>query len=71
MAREIGRTLVLCLGLLAMACAARADDAFRVTPYLQNPLLLGADIVLLSVTKFLCGNATVIGGAVVGSSLGR
>jgi methionine-gamma-lyase len=27
---------------------------------------LGADIVLLSITKFLCGNASVLGGAVVG-----
>jgi cystathionine beta-lyase/cystathionine gamma-synthase len=29
-------------------------------------MALGADIVLLSVTKFLCGNATVLGGAIVG-----
>ena len=36
------------------------------TAALQKPLELGADIVLLSVTKFLCGNASVLGGAVVG-----
>jgi len=36
------------------------------TAALQKPMELGADIVLLSVTKFLCGNASVLGGAVVG-----
>jgi len=36
------------------------------TPALQQPLALGADIVLLSITKFICGNASVIGGAIVG-----
>jgi cystathionine beta-lyase/cystathionine gamma-synthase len=29
-------------------------------------MALGADIVLLSITKFLAGNATVLGGAIVG-----
>jgi cystathionine beta-lyase/cystathionine gamma-synthase len=41
-------------------------DNTTATAALQKPIALGADIVLLSVTKFLCGNATVIGGAVVG-----
>ena len=36
------------------------------TAALQKPLDLGADIVLLSITKFLSGNASVLGGAVVG-----
>jgi len=36
------------------------------TAALQKPLELGADIILLSITKFLCGNASVLGGAVVG-----
>ena len=36
------------------------------TAALQQPAALGADIVLLSLTKFLCGNASVLGGAVVG-----
>jgi cystathionine beta-lyase/cystathionine gamma-synthase len=36
------------------------------TAVLQKPMELGADIVLLSLTKFLCGNASVLGGAVVG-----
>ena len=41
-------------------------DNTTATPALQQPLALGADIVLLSITKFLAGNATVLGGAVVG-----
>ncbi len=36
------------------------------TAALQKPMDLGADIVLLSLSKFLCGNASVLGGAIVG-----
>jgi len=41
-------------------------DNTTATAALQNPIGLGADLVLLSITKFLCGNATVLGGAVIG-----
>ena len=41
-------------------------DNTTATAALQSPIALGADIVLLSITKFICGNATVLGGAVVG-----
>ena len=41
-------------------------DNTTATAALQKPMELGADIVLLSITKFLAGNATVLGGAVVG-----
>ncbi len=41
-------------------------DNTTATAALQKPMQLGADIVLLSVTKFLAGNATVLGGALVG-----
>ena len=41
-------------------------DNTTATAALQQPMALGADIVLLSITKFLAGNATVIGGAVIG-----
>ena len=41
-------------------------DNTTATAALQKPLELGADMVLLSITKFLCGNASVLGGAVVG-----
>ncbi len=41
-------------------------DNTTATAALQKPMELGADIVLLSLTKFLCGNATVLGGAIIG-----
>ncbi len=41
-------------------------DNTLVTPWLQQPLALGADIVILSLTKAICGNGTVVGGAIVG-----
>ena len=41
-------------------------DNTTATAALQKPMLLGADIILLSITKFLAGNATVLGGAIVG-----
>jgi cystathionine beta-lyase/cystathionine gamma-synthase len=41
-------------------------DNTTVTAALQKPLEHGADMILLSITKFLAGNATVLGGAVVG-----
>ncbi len=41
-------------------------DNTTATAALQKPMALGADIILLSVTKFLAGNATVLGGAIVG-----
>ncbi len=41
-------------------------DNTTATAALQRPIELGADIVLLSITKFLAGNATVLGGAIVG-----
>jgi methionine-gamma-lyase len=41
-------------------------DNTTATPALQQPVSLGADMVLLSITKFLAGNASVLGGAVVG-----
>lgn len=40
-------------------------DNTMLSPYLQNPLQLGADIVIHSATKFLCGHSDVIAGAVV------
>ncbi|MDZ4714234.1 MAG: cystathionine gamma-synthase [Cytophagales bacterium] len=40
------------------------DNTFA-SPYLQNPLELGADIVMHSVTKYLSGHSDVIMGALV------
>ncbi|MGY4099658.1 cystathionine gamma-synthase [Nocardia sp. R16R-3T] len=40
------------------------DNTFA-TPYLQQPLLLGADIVTHSTTKYLGGHSDVVGGALI------
>ena len=40
------------------------DNTFM-SPALQNPLALGADVVMHSLTKFLNGHADVVGGIVV------
>lgn len=40
------------------------DNTFA-TPYLQQPLLFGADVVVHSTTKYLGGHSDVIGGALV------
>jgi cystathionine beta-lyase/cystathionine gamma-synthase len=45
----------------AMLCV---DNTFA-TPYLQNPLDLGADMVMHSVTKYLGGHSDVVMGALV------
>jgi cystathionine gamma-synthase len=42
-----------------------ADNTFA-TPINQNPLALGADLVIHSATKFLGGHADVLGGALCG-----
>jgi methionine-gamma-lyase len=54
------------------ACIARkhliplvVDNTFA-TAYLQNPLLIGADVVVHSATKYISGHADVIGGVIVG-----
>ena len=51
LARELGATLVV-------------DNTFM-SPILQRPLELGADIVVHSLTKFMGGHADVVGGAIV------
>lgn len=45
--------------------ALLAVDSSAMSPYLQNPLDLGADFVLHSATKFLCGHSDVTAGVVV------
>jgi cystathionine beta-lyase/cystathionine gamma-synthase len=55
-------------GIAALAkkndCLLAVDNTFA-TPYLQNPLDLGADIVMHSVTKYLGGHSDVVMGALV------
>jgi cystathionine beta-lyase/cystathionine gamma-synthase len=45
----------------AMVCV---DNTFA-SPYLQNPLALGADIVCHSLTKYIGGHSDAIGGALI------
>ncbi|MGD8407765.1 MAG: O-succinylhomoserine sulfhydrylase [Thiohalophilus sp.] len=58
----------------ALADLAHANDCLLVvdncfcTPVLQQPLKLGADIVIHSATKYIDGQGRCIGGAVVGDS---
>lgn len=42
------------------------DNTFA-TPYGQQPIALGADLAVHSMTKFLCGHGDAIGGVVAGS----
>jgi cystathionine gamma-synthase len=51
---------------VAHAAGARfvVDNTFA-SPYLQQPLALGADVVLHSTTKYLGGHSDVVGGALV------
>jgi cystathionine beta-lyase/cystathionine gamma-synthase len=63
---------VIDIGAMAeLAHAAKAlavvDNTFA-SPYLQQPLLLGADLVTHSTTKYLGGHSDVVGGAIVGRS---
>lgn len=51
-------------GANALLCV---DNTFA-TPYLQNPLDLGADIVMHSATKYLGGHSDVVMGALVTSN---
>ncbi|HEY7429431.1 MAG TPA: cystathionine gamma-synthase [Streptosporangiaceae bacterium] len=57
------------LSALAQVCREAGallvvDNTFA-SPYLQNPLMLGADAVVHSTTKYLGGHSDVVGGAVV------
>ncbi|KAF1027874.1 MAG: O-succinylhomoserine sulfhydrylase [Burkholderia plantarii] len=57
----------------AISAIAKAADALLVvdnsfcSPALQQPLKLGADVVMHSATKFLDGQGRVLGGALIGS----
>ncbi len=63
--------LLKLVDIQALATIARSNNCLLVvdntfmTPYFQKPLLLGADIVVHSVTKYLNGHSDVIGGALL------
>jgi cystathionine gamma-synthase len=52
-------------GLARAAGAVLAVDNTFATPYLQQPLALGADVVVHSTTKYIGGHSDVVGGALV------
>lgn len=63
--------LLRVVDISAICAAARAADAISVvdntfmSPALQNPLALGADLVIHSCTKYLNGHSDVVAGAVI------
>ena len=65
--------LLKVVDIAALAGLAKSRDALSVvdntfaSPYLQQPLALGADVVVHSTTKYLGGHSDVVGGAVVTS----
>jgi cystathionine gamma-synthase len=62
----LGIADIAALAELAHDAGARlaVDNTFA-SPYLQQPLALGADIVMHSTTKYLGGHSDVVGGALV------
>ncbi|MBO1751947.1 cystathionine gamma-synthase [Actinotalea sp. BY-33] len=62
----LGISDVAALSALARAAGAVlvVDNTFA-TPYLQQPLALGADVVVHSTTKYIGGHSDVVGGALV------
>jgi len=44
--------------------AVAVDNTFA-SPYFQKPLLLGADVVVHSTTKYIAGHSDIVGGAVI------
>lgn len=63
--------LLKLIDIQALATVAHAHEALVMvdntfmSPYLQNPIALGADLVLHSSTKFINGHSDVVGGVVV------
>ena len=62
----LGVSDITALAEIAHAAGALlvVDNTFA-TPYLQNPLELGADVVVHSTTKYCGGHSDVVGGALV------
>lgn len=63
---------IIDIAAIAEICKAKGillavDNTFA-TPYLQQPLLLGADIVMHSATKYLGGHSDLVAGALITQS---
>ncbi|CAL9439492.1 cystathionine gamma-synthase [Streptomyces sp. enrichment culture] len=62
----MGITDIAAVAQVARDAGARlvVDNTFA-TPYLQQPLALGADVVVHSLTKYMGGHSDVVGGALI------
>ncbi|MET9729101.1 cystathionine gamma-synthase [Streptomyces sp. NPDC006458] len=62
----LGITDIAAVAQIARDAGAKlvVDNTFA-TPYLQQPLSLGADVVVHSLTKYMGGHSDVVGGALV------
>ncbi|MFF7867004.1 cystathionine gamma-synthase [Streptomyces qaidamensis] len=67
----LGITDIAAVAQVARDAGARlvVDNTFA-TPYLQQPLALGADIVVHSLTKYMGGHSDVVGGALITADAG-
>ncbi|WP_369197045.1 cystathionine gamma-synthase [Streptomyces djakartensis] len=67
----LGITDIAAVAQVARDGGARlvVDNTFA-TPYLQQPLALGADVVVHSLTKYMGGHSDVVGGALVTADAG-
>ncbi|MCA2200259.1 cystathionine gamma-synthase [Streptomyces sp. SMS_SU21] len=67
----LGITDIAAVAQVARDAGARlvVDNTFA-TPYLQQPLALGADVVVHSLTKYMGGHSDVVGGALVTADAG-
>ncbi|MYX35356.1 MULTISPECIES: cystathionine gamma-synthase [unclassified Streptomyces] len=67
----LGITDIAALADIARGADARlvVDNTFA-SPYLQQPLALGADVVVHSTTKYMGGHSDVVGGALVAAEAG-
>ncbi|MEU3165855.1 cystathionine gamma-synthase [Streptosporangium sp. NPDC006930] len=67
----LGIADIAALAQLATECGALlvVDNTFA-SPYLQQPIALGADIVVHSTTKYVGGHSDVVGGALVARDAG-
>jgi cystathionine gamma-synthase len=63
-ALEVADLPALCAAGRAAAARVVVDNTFA-TPLLQQPLALGADVVMHSATKFISGHSDVVLGAVI------
>lgn len=70
-AESLGNPKLDVLDLKAISKVAKANkipfvvDNTIATPYLLNPILHGADIVIHSLTKYITGNGTSLGGVII------